>query len=250
MGIEPSEPLRNAYQASVTGNGRAELSAGIAPMVARIRRLPGGDAEAMGWAVFATGLRISSVREQLVRGSRAKAPAEFAKGVNTGALMAMTVGFDLIAASEQGGEESGEVNGVAPGKPGLPPELAAQLQVISRGAEQTLVDGILLPSTGFDFLDLIRSRGRYADGAEGMVPWLRAELHGLDLEQAAIGLLSCGGELAEAGRAAGKQDAERLKRRRQRKERAAELSGDLGVLLIGSVLVLVGDECHAARRSS
>jgi hypothetical protein len=238
MGIEPSEPLRNAYQASVTSNARLELSAGIAPMVARIKGLPGGDKETMGWAVFATGLRISSVREQLVRGSRAKSPTEFAKGVNTGALMAMTMGFDLVAASAQ--DES------APRPSGLPPQLAERLQALSRGAEQTLVDGILLPSTGLDFLDLIRSRGRYADAAEGMVPWLRTELDGLDLEQAAAGLLSCGGELAEAGRAAGKQDAERLKHRRQRKERDAELSGDLGVLMIGSVLVLVGIECHAA----
>lgn len=239
MGIEPSEPLRNAYQASITAKARLELSAGIAPMVARIRELPGGDLEAMGWAVFATGLRVSTLREQVVRGSRAKSQTEFIKGVNTGTLMAMTMGFDLIAASGQGAG--------APGPSGLPPELAERMHTISRGAEQTIVDGILLPSTGFDFLDLIRSRGRYAGGADGMVPWLRAELDGLDLEQAAAGLLSCGGELAEAGRAAGKQDAERLKRRRQRRERDAELSGDLGVLLIGSVLILVGTECHAAR---
>jgi hypothetical protein len=216
-----------------------ELSVGVAPMVARIRELPGGDAETMGWAVLATGLRISTVREQLVRGSRAKVPAEFVKGVNTGILMAMTVGSDLVTGSAQGT--------AAPGAYGLPPELAEQLGAISRGAEQTVVDGILSPATGFDFLDLIQSRGRYADGAEGVVSWLRAELDGLDLEQAAVGLLACGGELAEAGRAAGRQDAERLKRRRQRRERAAELSGDLGVLLIGSALILVGNECYAAR---
>lgn len=243
MGIEPSGPLRNAYQASINANTHAELSAGVAPMVARIRELPGGDVETMGWAVLATGLRISTVREQLVRGSRAKVPAEFVKGVNTGILMAMTVGSDLVTAGAQGA--------IAPGPPELPPELspelAEQLDTISRGAEQTVVDGIVLPATGSDLLDLIRSRGRYADGAGGMVPWLRAELGGLDLEHAALGLLACGGELAAAGRAAGEQDAERLKRRRQRRERAAELSGDLGVLLIGSVLVLVGHECHAAR---
>jgi hypothetical protein len=90
-------------------------------------------------------------------------------------------------------------------------------------------------------LDNVRDQGRWA--GRGMITQLTGELPGLELTQAGVALLTCGGFHLSQGMQVGVNEATRGFLRTRRK--AAEGMTYAGIGLAGALMALSGDACLA-----
>jgi hypothetical protein len=204
----------------------------IGLLVGGLTEIPGADGAQMGWGVLGFCALLSNMVDQLGAGIKASAfAAQTVTGLKGGGLLGSALGCELIAHDELQGADQLQV----------PPELAARRPGVVANAVNAVRVSMASPAFAEDVLNNASNQGRWAD--RGMVTQLAAELPGLDLTQAGVALLTCGGFLLSQAEQVGVNEATRGLLRTRRK--AAEGMTYAGTALAGAVMALVGDACLA-----
>jgi hypothetical protein len=230
MPLQPSETMRAIYQMAQSNWQQMRQQQVIGMLVGGLAEIPGADGAQMGWGVLGFCALLSNVVDQVGAGIKASAfAAQTVTGLKSGGLLGSAVGCELIAHDElQGGDRLQ-----------VPPELAARRPGVVANAVSAIRDSMASPAFADDVLNNARDQGRWAD--RGMVTQLAAELPGLDLTQAGVALLTCGGLLFSQAGQVGLNEATRGFFRTRRK--MAESMTYAGTGLAGAVMALAGDGC-------
>jgi hypothetical protein len=232
MSVQPSETMRAIHEMARTNWQRNREQPTIGLIVGGLAEVPGADAGQMGWAVLGMSALLSNVGDEIGAGVKARAfITQTTDGFGSGALLASAVGCELIAKDEAPGGGALEV----------PQEIAARRPGVAANAADIIRESMGSPEFADDVLANARDNGRWAGG--GMVSRLTGELPGLDLRQAGLALLTCGGILLHEGTRVGAEEATRGLFRTRRK--AAEGMSFAGIALAGAVMALTGDACLA-----
>jgi hypothetical protein len=224
--------MRAIYQMAEPDWQQMRQQQTIGVLVGGLAEIPGADGEHMGWGVLGLCALLSNIVDQIGAGIKASAfAAQAVTGLKSGALLGSAVGCELIAHDELHGGDRLQI----------PQELATRRPGVVANAANAIRGSMRSPTFAEDVLDNARDQRRWAD--QGMITQLVAELPGLDLTQAGVALLTCGGFLLSQGAQIGHNEATRGLLRTRRK--VAEGMTYAGTGLTGAVMALVGDACLA-----
>jgi hypothetical protein len=231
MPVQPSETMRQVHQIAL-GWQELRRQQTISMIAGGLAEIPGADGLQMGWGVLGLCFLLTNVVDQIGAGVKASAfAAQTVTGLKSGGQMGSVVGCELIANDDLRANARLQV----------PPELATRRPGVVASASSAIRDSMASPAFAEDVLDNARDQGRWA--GKGMITQLTAELPGLDLTQAGVALLTCGGFLLNQGLKVGLNESTRGFLRTRRK--AAEGMAYGGIGLAGAVMALAGDACLA-----
>ncbi len=231
MPVQPSETMRQVHQIAL-GWQQLRQQQTISMIAGGLAEIPSADGTHMGWGILGLCFLLTNIVDQI--GAGIKAPsfaAQTVTGLQNGGQIGSAVGCELIANDDLRGG----------GRLQIPPELVTRRPGVVANASSALRDSMGSPAFAEDLLDNAQDQGRWAD--RGMITQLTAELPGLDLTQAGVALLTCGGFLLNQGMQIGLNESTRGFLRTRRKVAEGMTYGGIG--LAGAIMALAGDGCLA-----
>lgn len=229
MAVQPSETMRAVHQIALKWEELRQQQT-ISLIAGGLAEIPGADGRDMGWGVLGLCFLLTNVVDQIGAGVKAQAfTTQTVTGLKTGGQMGSAVACALIA--------NDDLRGAGPLQ--IPAELATRRPGVVAEASSALRDSMASPAFAEDVLGNARDQGRWA--GRGMITQLTAELPGLDLTQAGVALLTCGGFLLNQGIQTGVHESTRGFIRSRRKVAEGMTYGGVG--LAGALMALAGDAC-------
>lgn len=229
MPLQPSETMRQVHQIALGWQELRQQEA-ITEIAGGLTEIPGADGLHMGWGVLGLCFLLTNIIDQIGAGTKASAfAAQTVAGLKSGGQMGSAVGCVLI--------DHDELRGGGPLQ--MPAELAARRAGVAAEASSAIRDSMGSPAFAEDVLGNVCDQGRWA--GRGMITRLTAELPGLELTQAGVALLTCGGFLLNQGIQVGLNESTRGFLRTRRKVAEGMTYGGVG--LAGAVMAVAGDAC-------
>jgi hypothetical protein len=230
MPVQPSDAIRAIREKAEPNRQRMHDQPPVGLLVGALAGIPGADGAEMGWSVLWLSVLLGGMADQLTGGLKARQfAAQTRQGFEIGGLIGSAIGAELIARDDLRGD----------GRLTIPSELAGRRPGMVANAAGAVRDSMRSATFADDVLDNAADTGRWA--GEGMVSTLTGELPGLDLAQAGIALLTCGGYLLSTSAETGADTVTHGLFRTRRK--VAEGMPFLGTALAGAIMALVAEAC-------
>jgi hypothetical protein len=230
MPVQPSDLIRGIREKAEPNRQRMHDQPPVGLLVGALAEVPGADGAEMGWSVLWLSVLLGGLADELTGGLQARQfAAQTMQGFEVGGLIGSAIGAELIARDGLRGD----------GRLTMPAEVAGRRSGVVANAATAVRDSMRSAAFAEDVLDNAADRGRWV--GEGLVSVLTGELPGLDLTQAGIALLMCGGHLLSTSAEIGADTVTHGLFRTRRK--VAESMPFLGTALAGAIMALVADAC-------
>jgi hypothetical protein len=235
MPVQPSDAIRAIRDQAEPNRLRMHDQPPVELLVGALAEIPGADGAEMGWSVLWLSVILGGMSEELTSGLKSGPFAtQTMQGFDLGALIGSAIGSELLARDDL----------ISAGQLTMPDELAGRRAGVVANAATAIRDSMRSATFANDILDNAADRGRWA--GNGMVSTLTGELPCLDLTQAGVALLTCGGYLLSTSAEIGADTVTHGLFRTRRK--VAEGMPFLGAALAGAIMALVAEAC--LRRAS